>query len=81
MKQTKNDIMKSVVTNLSAEKLEAMFNLCWEFQIPIEYEGIQISDCNHDEMMVKKVDAKYYEEPIRTAFHKYVEMYAKQITI
>lgn len=73
--------MKSVVTNLSAEKLETMFNLCWAFQIPVESQGIQISDYNYDEMMAKKVDAKYYEEPIRTAFHKYVEMYAKQITI
>lgn len=73
--------MESVVTNLSAEKLQAMFNLCWEFKIPIESQGFQIYDCNYDEMMVKKVDAKYYEEPIRTAFHKYVEMYANQISI
>jgi hypothetical protein len=74
----KKGIMKntSAVTNLSAAKLEAMFNLCGAFNIDVESAGVIISDCNYCESMITVVDAKYYEEAIRESFHKYVKMYA-----
>ena len=64
-----------MVTNLSASKLETMFNLCQAFSINVYQDGVLIFDVNMDEMFNKKVDAKYYETAIRSAFHKYVEMY------
>lgn len=64
-----------MVTNLSASKLETMFNLCQAFSINVYQDGVLIFDVNMDEMLIKKVDAKYYETGIRSAFNKYVEMY------
>ena len=66
----------TAVTNLSNEKLEAMFNLCKAFNIEVISEGIKIDDCNMDEMKAFSADALYYEASIRESFHKYVKMYA-----
>ena len=70
--------MKNIeaVTTLNEKKLEAMFAICKAFKIKVISEGIKISDCTFCEMGIKKVNATYYEQPIREAFHKYIKMYA-----
>ena len=70
----KNTILK-MVTNLSAEKLMAMFNLCTACEIKVMHDEINIINCQMDEMMVNPVSPHYYEPAIRSAFHKYVKMY------
>ena len=64
------------VTKLNGKKLEAMFAICKAFNVNVISEGINISDCTLCEMGIKKVNATYYEQPIREAFHKYIKMYA-----
>ena len=73
----KNSNLKSLkaVTNLSNQSLKAMFDLCQSFNINVYHDDILIIDINMDEMLDKKVDAKYYETAIKVAFHKYVLMY------
>lgn len=54
----------------TVNQLEAMFNLCIAFEIPVENEIVILDDCNLCEMKVNKVDASYYEEAILDAFEE-----------